>query len=80
MVSNHSKMSNSARNGKKKFGGSGQFSALSAVSPQFLHSSLINIIKATAIPNLTAVSHYLAEFMRFKVAHPPPPFIGYSVN
>ena len=30
----------------------------------FLRSSLINIIKATAIPKLTAITHFLAEFMR----------------
>jgi len=74
--SNNSEMYNSARNGKKKFGGRWRFSA---VSPPFLRSSLINIIKATATPKLTAATHFLAEpprqFQWFqKVAHPPPPF------
>ncbi len=58
LVSNDSELSNSARNGKKKF------RRLMAVSPPFLRSSLINIIKATAIPKLTAVTHFLAEFLR----------------
>ena len=39
-------------------------SAVAAVSPPFLRSSRINIIKATAIPKLTAVTHFLAEFLR----------------
>ena len=30
------------------------------------YSSLKNIIKATAIPNLTSVNNFLAEFLRFK--------------
>ncbi len=62
--SNDSEMHNSARNGKKKirrlmavFGGW-------VVSPPFLRSSRINIIKATAIPKLTGVTHFLAEFLR----------------
>ncbi len=38
------------------FGGNGGFASVS--------SSLINIIKATAIPKLTAVAHFLAEFLR----------------
>ncbi len=59
-------MSNLARNGKKKFGGSWRFSAVAEVTPPFLHSSLMNIMKATAIPNLTAVNHFLAVFMCFK--------------
>ncbi len=68
-------MSNSARNGKK-FGGSWLFSAV--VPPPFLHSSLMNIIKAIAISNPTAVTLVLAEFLSFeewfqKLAHPPPP-------
>ncbi len=41
----------------------GRFPAVAAVSPPFLQSSLINIIKATAIPKLTAVTHFLAEFL-----------------
>ena len=45
----------------KKFGGRWRFSA---VSLPFLRSSLINIIKATAIPKLTAVTHILVEFLR----------------
>ena len=49
---------------KKKFGGRWRFSAVAAVSPPFLRSSLINIIKATTIPKLTAVTHFLAEFLR----------------
>ncbi len=65
-------MSNSARNGKKQFGGGG---GSTAVSSQFLNKNQ----KAPAIPNLAAVNHFLAEFMRFKewfqiVAHPPPPY------
>ena len=62
--SNDSEMYNSARNGKKKFGGRWRFSAVATVSSPFLRSSLINIIKATAIPKLTAVTHILAEFLR----------------
>ncbi len=61
--SNNSEMYNSARNVKKKFSGRWRFSAVAAVSPPFLRSSLINIIKATAIPKLTAVTHFLAEFL-----------------
>ena len=64
MVSNDSKMSNSARNGKKKFGGRWRFFAIAAVSQPFFRSSLINIIKATAIPKLTAVTSFLSEFLR----------------
>ena len=55
-------MSNSARNGNKKFGGRWRFSAVAAVSPPFHYSSLINIIKETAIPKFTAVTQFLAEF------------------
>ena len=53
------------------FGSSG---SSTNVSSQFL-----NQYKTTAIPNLTAVTHFLAEFLlRFKksfqnVAHPQPP-------
>ncbi len=66
---------------KKIFGGSRRFSVVALVPPPFLHSSLMNIIKATAIQNLTVVNHFLAEFMGFKewfqkVAHPPTPFVG----
>ena len=39
---------------------------VAAVPLLFLYSSLINIKKATAKPNLTAVNHFLAEFMHFK--------------
>ena len=49
---------------KKNFGGWWRFSAVAVVSPPFLRSSLINIIKATAIPKLTAVTLFLAEFLR----------------
>ena len=49
---------------KKKFGGRWRFSAVATVSPPFLRSSLIDIIKATVIPKLTAVTHFLAEFPR----------------
>ena len=47
---------------------------------RFLRSSLINIIKVTAIPKLTAVTNFLAEFLRqFKwfqeVALTPPPLL-----
>ncbi len=62
--SNKSEIYNSARNGEKKFGGLWRFSAVAAVLPPFLRSSLINIIKVTAIPKLTAVTHFLAEFLR----------------
>ncbi len=64
MASNDTKMSNSARNGEKKFGGRWRFSGVAAVLPPFLRSSLINIIKATAMPKLTAVTHFLAELLR----------------
>ncbi len=63
MASNDSKMSNSARNGKRirrqmaVLGGSGGFTAVSS-------SSLINIIKATARPKHTAVTHILAKLLR----------------
>ena len=63
MASNDSKMSNSARNGKKKFGSRWRFSVVAAVLPPFLCSSLIIIIKATVIPKLTALSHVLDEFL-----------------
>ncbi len=59
--SNNLEMYKSARNGKK-IGGIWRFSAVEAVSPPFLRSSLTNIIKATAIPKLTAVT-FLAEFL-----------------
>ncbi len=57
--------------------------AVAAVPQPFLHSSLINIKNATAIPNLTAVNNFLAEFMRFrerfqKVAPSPPPPLQFS--
>ena len=35
-----------------------RFSKVAVVPPPFLHSSLINIIKTTAILNLTAVTHF----------------------
>ena len=47
------KMSNSARNGKKN-------QLQMAVSPPFPN----NIIKVIVIPKLTAVTHFLAEFLR----------------
>ena len=40
---------------KKKLGNRWRFSAVEV---------LINIIKATALPKLTAVTHFLAEFLR----------------
>ena len=40
------------------------FEAILIFFAPFLRSSLINIIKATAIPKLTAVTHLLAEFLR----------------
>ncbi len=79
-------MSNSARNGKKQFGSRWKFSAIAAVLLPFLDSSIIYNIKATAKPNLTAVTHFWAEFLRFKewnqkVAHPPPtPSLEYVQN
>ncbi len=39
-------------------------SAVAVVSPPFYRSSLINIIKATTIQKLTAVTHFLDEFLR----------------
>ena len=39
--------------------------------PPFLLSSLLSIIKATAMPNLSAITLLLTELQ--KVAHPPPP-------
>ena len=48
----------------KKIGGRWRFSAVAAISPPFFRSSLINIMKATAIPKLTAVTPFLAEFLR----------------
>ena len=51
--SNNSEMYNSATNGKKN----------QRISPPFICSSLLKIIKATAIPKLTAVTHFLAEFL-----------------
>ncbi len=38
--------------------------AVAAVSPPCLRSSLIKILKATAIPKLTAVTHFLAALLR----------------
>ncbi len=64
IASNDSKLSNSARNGKKNSAADGGFAAVAAILQPFLRSSLINIIKATAIPMLTAVTHFLAEFLR----------------
>ncbi len=57
------------------FGGD---SGSTAVSSQYLNKHL----KAIAIPNLTTVTHFLPEFLRFKewfqkLPHPPPPFIVY---
>ncbi len=52
----------------KKIGDSRQFSVVTAVPLPFHHSSLINIKKAIAIPNLTAVKEWFQ-----KGAHPPPP-------
>ena len=45
----------------KKIGRRWRFSAVAAVSPPFLRSSLINIIKANAIPKLTAVTHFFGR-------------------
>ena len=64
MASNDSKCLIQRGMAKKKFGGRWRFSTVAAVSPPFLRSSLINIIKATAIPKLTAVTHFLTEFLR----------------
>ena len=49
---------------KKKFGGRWRFFGGSGNFGAVFRSSLINIIKATAIPKLTAVTHFLAEFLR----------------
>ena len=38
--------------------------AVATVSPTFFRSSLLYIIKATAIPKLTAVTDFLVELMR----------------
>ena len=45
---------------KKIFAGDGGSGGFAAVFRSFL----INIIKATAIPKLTALTHFLAEFLR----------------
>ena len=55
-VSDHSKLFNLARNDKK-------ISAGAAVRPPFLHSSILYLSKATAMPNLRAVTLYLVEFL-----------------
>ena len=58
-------MSNSARNGKHIW------RQMSVVPPPFLHSSLINNIKATAIPNLTAVTHFSVLVLKSCTSAPP---------
>ena len=40
-----------------------KISAGVAVSPPFLHSSILYLFKATAMPNLRAVTIYLVEFL-----------------
>ena len=62
-VSDDSKLSNLAKKGKKNFGGKWRFSARAAVPPPFFHSSILYLFKATAIPNLRAVTLYLLEFL-----------------
>ncbi len=52
----------SARNVKKN---SMAVFGVSAAPSAFLHSSLINAITATGIPNLTVVIHFLAVFLRW---------------
>ena len=71
-------MYNSARNGKINISAAdGGFLADAAVLPPFLRSSLINIIKATAIPKLKAVTHFWLRscdiFNGFKKWHIRPP-------
>ncbi len=74
-------MYNSARHGKKKIGGWWRFSA---VSPPFLRSFRINIIKATAIPKLTAVTHFwlssCVSFIGFKKWHIRPPPLYFKIK
>ena len=52
-----------ARKGKKKFGGKLRFSAGAVVPPPFLHDSILYLFKATAMPNLRAVTRYLVEIL-----------------
>ena len=66
IVSNAAKTFNLARNFRW------QVSTVAAVLPPFLHGfaavssqSLINIIKATTIPNISVVTLFLAEFLRW---------------
>ena len=56
MVSNDSKCLIQREMAEKKFGGGWQFSVVAAIPQPFLHSSLINLVKATAIPNFIAVT------------------------
>ncbi len=51
------------------------FLALAAVQTPFLPRSIKFSIKATSMPNFSAVTQLLTEFHAWfqKVAHPPPP-------
>ena len=57
-----------------------RFSAGAAVPPPFLHNSILYLFKATAMPNLRAVTLYLVEFLRLlvlvskSITSAPPPF------
>ena len=64
---------------RKKAKKNRRFSAGAAVPPQFLYSSILFSIKATAVQNFSCNSLW-AAFMHIyfwfqKVAHPPPPFL-----
>ena len=66
---------------KINFGGKRRFSVL---SPPFLQSSILYLFKATAIPNLRAVTLYLVEFLGLLVlvlksaTSAPPPLIKHT--
>ena len=76
LVSNDSELSNSARNGKKKFGGRWRFSAVVAVQPPFFLKMCKIYVKIRLFSFLTYVlrlkpSLKITDYM--KVAKLPPP-------
>jgi hypothetical protein len=48
---------------QNKIGGKRRFSAGAAVPPPLFHSSMLYLFKATAMPNLRAVTLFSVEFL-----------------
>ena len=78
LVSNDSELSNSARNGKKKFGGRWRFSAVVAVPPPFFLKMGKIYVKIRLFSFLTYIlrlkpSVKITDYMKIAKLPPSPP-------